>query len=193
MFAIVGLGNPGFRYERTRHNAGAWVVEELGRSLSSWEDKFDAKLGRVDLGAERALLVLPQSYMNLSGGPVQRAMAFYKVDAERLIVCHDELDLPAGALRIKKGGSTAGHQGLNDIKRALGTQDFYRVRVGIGRPQGERARADDAISSWVLGRPAAEEEHLIREAVADAVGAIGCLIEKGLDEAQQRFNRGKAG
>ncbi len=191
MFAIVGLGNPGSRYERTRHNAGVWVIEAL--SGGPWEDKFEAKLARVEIAEERCLLVLPQTYMNLSGSPVQRAMAFYKIAPENLIVCHDELDLPPGALRVKRGGSTAGHKGLNDIKRALGTADFYRIRVGIGRPDAERARSEDAVSSWVLGRPSGEEQRHVLDAAADGAKAIRCLLEEGLELTQQRFNRSQGG
>lgn len=190
MYAVVGLGNPGARYERTRHNAGAWVLERLAAGGGAdWQTKFDARISRLELGREPCLLVFPQSYMNRSGGPVRAALEFYKIDAERLIVCHDELDLPPGGLRVKFGGSTAGHQGLNDIKRVLGTADFYRVRLGIGRPPGERDSGGDAVSSWVLGRPSAADAELLQEAVVRGAEAVHCLIEEGLEAAQRKYNR----
>ena len=142
---VVGLGNPGPEYATTRHNIGAMVVDALATSYSSSLSKHrraHASATDIRVGGERVELLVPRSYMNESGGPVKAAADFAKIPAERVIVVHDELDLPFGSLRCKLGGGDNGHNGLKSLRRSLGTGDFFRVRFGIGRPPGRQDPAD---------------------------------------------------
>jgi PTH1 family peptidyl-tRNA hydrolase len=182
---VVGLGNPGPSYVGNRHNAGALVLDVLadrvGGSLRSHKTRNDAIEGR--LGDQRVVLARPRSYMNESGGPVVAARDFYKVPLDRMIVVHDELDLPFATLRLKLGGGDNGHNGLKSLRRALGSGEFYRVRVGIGRPPGRQDPAD-----WVLRdftKVEQKELDLLFERAADAVEA---LIDDGLAAAQNTYN-----
>lgn len=184
---IVGLGNPEAEYGGTRHNVGADTVRLLA-------DRLKVTLRRHKVGAEVAdtfdrpggtplSLILPSGYMNTSGGPVQRATAFYRVPPERLIVVHDDLDLPVARLRLKRGGGTAGHNGLNDIQRRLGTPDFLRVRIGIGRPPGRQEP-----SSYVLKRFSPQDREEIDVTIQEAADAILKLVSEGLEAAQNRYH-----
>jgi PTH1 family peptidyl-tRNA hydrolase len=181
---VVGLGNPGPRYAGTRHNAGALVVDVLaarvGGRLKAHKSRSDVLEGR--LAGRSAVLARPRSFMNESGGPVAGLVRFYKIPLDRLVVVHDELDLPFGALRLKHGGGDGGHNGLRSISGTLG-RDYLRVRVGIGRPPGRQDPADYVLRDFSAAERKELDFHLDR--AADAVEA---LISDGLEAAQNRFN-----
>ena len=190
---VIGLGNPEARYARNRHNVGRMVIDVLvgraGARLTGHKARArlaEARLGVMPGGAPgpRVILAEPESYMNLSGGPVRALVDFYRVDpAARLLVIHDDLDLPAHVLRLKRGGGEGGHNGLRSIGRALGTRDYARLRVGIGRPPGRQDPADFVLSDF----PARERGELgvTLEQAADAVEAV---VELGFEAAQQRLH-----
>lgn len=183
---LVGLGNPGPRYARHRHNVGFRVAEAWLQSndpLAGWRDKWDAKLAIATLRHGRCVVLEPQTFMNRSGKSVVAAAGFYRVQPERIIVVHDELDFEFGRIGVKAGGGHGGHNGLRDIVELLGVRDFLRIRVGIGRP----ARGD--ATSWVLSDFDAVDEARLDDVVDRAVEAITAIMKDGVDEAQNRFNR----
>ncbi|MFI0463326.1 MULTISPECIES: aminoacyl-tRNA hydrolase [Saccharopolyspora] len=182
---IVGLGNPGPRYEGNRHNIGFLVADELADRIGG---KFKAHKAGADvvegrLAGARAVLVKPRSFMNLSGGPVAGAVKFYKAPPESVIVIHDELDLPFGTIRLKRGGGENGHNGLRSISKSIGTRDYLRVRFGIGRPPGRMDPADYVLKDF-SGAERKELAYFI-DLCADAVEA---LVTDGLEAAQNRFH-----
>jgi PTH1 family peptidyl-tRNA hydrolase len=185
---VAGLGNPESEYGGTRHNVGADAVRRLGERLGlSFKPHKSGCLvadGFSRPGGEPLTLALPTSYMNRSGGPVQQAAAFYKVPPERVVVAHDELDLPVAALKLKQGGGTGGHNGLKDVQQRLGTPDFLRVRIGIGRPPGRQDPAD-----YVLKRFSSKDREQIEVTLEEAGDAILHLIEHGLEATQNRYHR----
>jgi len=191
VWLVVGLGNPGPTYAGTRHNVGYLVAEELVRRLGGrWKshrtgraEVVEGRLGPIGPDAPRVVIARPRCYMNESGGPVKALATFYKVPMERIVAIHDELDIPFGTLRSKIGGGDNGHNGLRSMRSALGTGDFHRVRVGIGRPPGRQNPADFVLSSYSV----VERKELPFQ-VDTAADAVECLVEKGLAEAQQRFN-----
>ncbi len=183
---VVGLGNPGPSYAGHRHNVGVMVVDLLAGRAGG---RFKAHKGRADvmegrLAGARAVLAKPKSYMNESGGPVSSVAGFYKVPPERLVVVHDELDIPYGALRLKRGGGDNGHNGLRSIRASLGTGEWLRVRVGIGRPPGRQDPAD-----FVLRDFSAAERKDLDFHVDRAADAVEALITEGLEVAQNRFHQ----
>jgi PTH1 family peptidyl-tRNA hydrolase len=190
---VVGLGNPGPRYAGNRHNVGAMVALELaGRAgggafkahkarAAVCEVRLGMPLGR--LPGPRAVLAVPSSYMNESGGPVSALLRFYSIDPERLIVVHDELDIPPGAVRLKRGGGEGGHNGLRSISKSIGTRDYLRVRVGIGRPPGRMDPAD-----YVLRDFSSTERKELPFLLDEAADAVESLVQVGLLESQQRFH-----
>ena len=187
-WVVVGLGNPRARYAGNRLNVGAHVVAELaargGVALSA--HKGGLRAARVHLpgpGGTPAVLAVPTSYMNVSGPPVREIATFYKVPAERVLVVHDELDIDFGRVRLKRGGGEGGHNGLRSVTASLGTKDYLRVRVGIGRPPGRLDPAD-----FVLRDFTAAEQPEIAVTVALAADAVELLISDGLLAAQQRFH-----
>lgn len=183
---VVGLGNPGQRYEHTRHNVGADAVRLLAageHGTFSRNKRTRCDIAEVAVDGERLVLAVPDSYMNRSGDPTQAAAAWYKVPTERVIVCHDDLDLEPGRLRLKRGGGNAGHNGLKDIDRALGSRDYLRVRIGIGRPPGRMPARDH-----VLRRFAPAEQEAIAAALVDAGDAVATLVTEGLEPAQNRHH-----
>ena len=186
MFALVGLGNPGSRYERTRHNAGVWVVEQVaslpGIQLEPWREKLRCRYCKIGIGGKQGLAILPQGYMNESGAVAAPLLNFFKISPTDIIVAHDELDLEPGIVRLKRGGSSS-HNGINDLVRVFGGADFIRVRVGIGHPRSLGDRAPE-VSSWVLAVPRPEEARLLESAVADAAGGVVTLLDSGLEAAQ---------
>ncbi|SBS70099.1 aminoacyl-tRNA hydrolase [uncultured Microbacterium sp.] len=188
---VVGLGNPGARYEMTRHNVGQLVVDELAarRSETLRAHKANARVAETWLrpGAAKIVLAKPNSFMNVSGGPVSALAAFYGIPAERVVVIHDELDIPFDSLKLKVGGGHGGHNGVRDIEKALGTADFPRVRVGIGRPPGRQAPAD-----WVLDAFGGTERKELPLVLADAADAVEQLIDEGLVAAQQKHHAPRA-
>src|SRR5213080_3177979 len=181
---VVGLGNPGREYERTRHNAGWLVVDELARRHGgSWRSKFSGSLAEVRLGEKRLALLKPETYMNESGRSVSAAARFFKVPAESILVAHDDVDLEPGRLQARRGGGLAGHNGLRSLAQDLGTQDFLRLRIGVGRP----GRGDPRpVADWVLSPFAPEED--VETLVARAADAVETIVREGLEAAQQRFN-----
>jgi PTH1 family peptidyl-tRNA hydrolase len=182
---VVGLGNPGAEYESTRHNAGARVVDILAeRTSGSWKrHKAGCLVAEARLGEHRIVLARPISYMNESGGPVGRLLRWYKTSPADLIVAHDEIDIPFGEVRIKVGGGTAGHNGLGSLVAHLGTKDFIRVRVGVGRPRGRAGAANHVLD----GFSGAERKELpdLLERAADAAERI---IEAGTERAMNEIN-----
>ncbi|MGB7983507.1 MAG: aminoacyl-tRNA hydrolase [Candidatus Nanopelagicales bacterium] len=189
---IVGLGNPGPTYAGTRHNIGVLAVERLVEGCSGGlsghrrcrAEVYEGRLGPLGHGASRIVIARSKGFMNESGGPVACLMEFYKVPLERLVVLHDELDLPLGGLRIKVGGGDNGHNGLRSLRRSLGSGDFHRVRLGIGRPPGRQDPAD-----FVLRPFAASERTEVDLLCGDAVDAVEVLVRTGLVAAQNQFNR----
>jgi peptidyl-tRNA hydrolase, PTH1 family len=182
---IAGLGNPGAQYAGNRHNVGFMVADVLaarvGSGMRRERTRVLAASGR--LAGLPVLIVRPMSFMNLSGGPVKAASGFHKIPPARLIVVHDELDLPFGTIRLKLGGGDNGHNGLRSLTASFGTRDYYRVRVGVGRPPGRRDPADFVLDDF---RPAERKElPLILERAADAVESI---LRDGLASAQNQFN-----
>lgn len=158
MWLIVGLGNPGEKYTATRHNIGFVVVDELMRkhSFSEPTDKFKGKLSTGTIEGEKVAVLKPQTYMNLSGESVRAAMDFYKLEPSQIIVIHDEIDLPFGEIRAKKGGGSAGHNGLKSITKHLGTPDYIRIRFGVSHPRELGLKID--VSDYVLGKFTASEQ-----------------------------------
>lgn len=184
---VVGLGNPGDRYAGTRHNAGAMVLAELahraGAKLSAHKSRAAVAETRMSPGAPRLVLAQPLSYMNTSGGPVSSLLKYYDLDVDNLVVIHDEIDLPLGAVKLKRGGGEGGHNGLRDITKALGTKDYVRVRVGVGRPPGRMDTAD-----YVLKRFSGSESKELPLLISEAADAVEMLTEKGLIDTQQYFH-----
>ncbi|MFL0566117.1 aminoacyl-tRNA hydrolase [Microbacterium sp. 179-I 1D1 NHS] len=188
---IVGLGNPGPRYEATRHNVGQMVIDELARrrSESLRSHKAGARVAESWLrpGGAKLVLAKPNSFMNVSGGPVAGLASFYGVPAERVVVVHDELDIPFDSLKLKVGGGHGGHNGVRDVAKALGTPDFPRVRVGIGRPPGRQDPAD-----WVLDPFGSAERQTLPIMIGEAADAVEQLVDEGLLAAQQRHHAPRA-
>ena len=181
---IAGLGNPGREHARDRHNVGWMVVEELARRHSgSFKSKFNGRLSETRIGEARVALLEPETYMNESGRSISAAARFFKVEPESLLVVHDDVDLEVGRLQARLGGGLAGHNGLRSISQALGTPEFLRVRIGVGRPErgDPRPVADYVLSPFV---PEDDAEAIVSRG-ADAVES---LLPEGLVETQQRFN-----
>jgi len=181
---VVGLGNPGRQYERTRHNVGWLVVDELARRLDgSWRSKFSGRLAEVRLDGRKLALLKPETFMNDSGRSVGAAARFFKVDPEGLLVVHDDVDLEAGRLQARAGGGLGGHNGLRSLAQTLGTQDFQRLRIGVGRPgRGDRR----SVADYVLAPFGADED--VGEVVSRSADAVETIVRDGLEAAQQRFN-----
>ena len=181
---VVGLGNPGPRYESTRHNIGQMVVDELSarRGETFRTHKAGARVVETWLrpGADKLVLAKPNSFMNVSGTPVAALAQFFTIAPERVIVVHDELDIPFDTIKLKIGGGHGGHNGVRDVARALTTADFPRVRVGIGRPTGRQDAAD-----WVLAPFGSEERKNLPILISDAADAVETLVGDGLLAAQQ--------
>jgi PTH1 family peptidyl-tRNA hydrolase len=172
MKLIVGLGNPGDRYQGTRHNAGFWFVERLAadsHTVLRKDAKFEALVGRHE--ASGAWLMLPQSHMNLSGKPVQMLASFFKIAPADILVAHDELDFPPGVARIKQGGGIAGHNGLKDISARMGSHDYWRVRIGIGHPGDPHA-----VTDYVLHKPSQEDRAAIDAAIGRALEVLPLML-----------------
>jgi PTH1 family peptidyl-tRNA hydrolase len=181
---VAGLGNPGREYERTRHNVGWLVLDELARRHGgSWKSKFSGSLAELRLGDARVALLKPETYMNESGRSVGAAARFYKVEPEQLLVAHDDVDLETGRLQVRHGGGLAGHNGLRSLAQHLGSQEFQRLRIGVGRPgRGDRR----PVADWVLSPFAPEDD--VEALVSRAADAAEAIVANGLEEAQQQFN-----
>jgi PTH1 family peptidyl-tRNA hydrolase len=183
--AIAGLGNPEERHARTLHNAGFWFVDELARRAGAefrYEKRFDAEICRIHISDNDVWLIKPQSYMNLSGGPVRGVLEYYRLAVSDLLVAHDEIDLPPGTVRLKKGGGHGGHNGLRDVIKHTGS-DFMRLRIGVGHP-GHK----DLVTDYVLKRASAEVEQAMRSNIDDAADVLPTLVEDGIDAAMTRLH-----
>ena len=181
---VVGLGNPGKEYERTRHNAGFWLVERYAMQngvVLRKDPKFKALVGRHEQTG--AWLLLPQSFMNLSGQPVQMLAGFFKIKPEEILVVHDELDFAPGVARLKQGGGIAGHNGLKDISQRLATHDYWRLRLGVGKPPPGREGAD-----YVLERPPAEEKTAIDAAIDKSLEVLPQLLAGDMQGAMNKLH-----
>jgi PTH1 family peptidyl-tRNA hydrolase len=184
MKLIVGLGNPGDKYQATRHNAGFWLVERFAaetHTVLRKDAKFQALLGRHEPSG--TWLMLPQSFMNSSGRPVQMLASFFKIAPADILVAHDELDFPPGVAKFKQGGGVAGHNGLKDISARLGSHDYWRLRIGIGHP-GER----NAVTDYVLHRPSREERAAIDAAIGRALEVLPLVLAGDMQGAMQRLH-----
>ena len=186
MFLIVGLGNPGAEYAKTRHNVGFMVADAIHDKygFAPYKVKFDGLISEGKIDGEKVYLLKPQTYMNLSGESVGEAARFYKVPADHVVVISDDVSLAAGRLRIRKSGSAGGHNGLKNIIQHLGTDGFPRIKVGVGMPE----HPDHEMVNWVVGKPQGEEAKLLRATLDRAAEAALCLIEQGADTAMNRFN-----
>jgi peptidyl-tRNA hydrolase, PTH1 family len=183
---VAGLGNPPAEYAGTRHNVGAELVELLARDAGaplSRNRRTGCRISEVRLAGSSVVLAVPETYMNVSGAPIQRAAGWYRIPTERIIVCHDDLDLPLGELRFKRGGGHAGHNGLKDVDRALGTREYLRVRIGVGRPPGSSAAADHVLRPF-----GAAERADVATVLSTALDAVGSLVSEGLEQTQNRYH-----
>lgn len=189
---IVGLANPGAEYAQTRHNAGAWYVDLLaGRHNQALkeESKFFGYTARLNLAGNDVRLLVPTTFMNLSGKAVAAMATFYRIAPDEILVAHDELDLPPGVAKLKLGGGSGGHNGLKDIQSKLGNNpNFYRLRIGIGHP-GDRNK----VVGFVLGKPPATEQALIDEAIDESLRCTELLLQEGMTKAMNRLHTFKAG
>ena len=201
---IAGLGNPGSRYEGTRHNVGFMALDRLaslpfgceGRPRVGWRDRFGCAIAEIRLKDHDICLVKPLSFMNRSGEPLAEVLRYFKLSIEELVVVHDDIDLPLGTVRVKKGGGDAGHNGLKSVSASIG-REFVRLRLGIGRPgeTGELSAAEQggtdfrpAVSEWVLGKFMQAETPMLNEVLDCAVNAIAELCISGLVVSQNKFN-----
>ena len=184
MWLLVGLGNPGAAYQKTRHNVGFVVADAWAarHQAESWRTRFGGLISRTTVPGAEVMIVKPQGYMNLSGRVVGPAAGFYKVPVDRILVVHDDADLPLGTLRLKVGGGHGGHNGLKSLGADLGGAGFLRIRIGIGR----RVGAD--LADFVLGSFAPDEKPVLAEVVDTAVDAVDVILERGMTAAMNRFN-----
>ena len=183
---VVGLGNPGDKYENTRHNVGFLTIDHIAEEqrVPVQKLKYRALTNTVELGGAKALLMKPVTYMNLSGEAVGEAARFYKIPADHVLVTSYDVSLPIGKLRIRKGGSAGGHNGLKNIIQHLGTDQFPRVKVGVG----EKPHPDYDMADWVLSKFVGEDLKTITAAIEKAAKAVECLIAEGPDKAMNKFN-----
>jgi PTH1 family peptidyl-tRNA hydrolase len=188
-FLIIGLGNPGSRYSETRHNAGFWFLDRLAQACGAVlrsQARLQAELARVDWRGHDCLLVRPTTFMNHSGQAVRAVMDYYRADATAMLVAYDELDLPPGVARLKRGGGHGGHNGMRDIFRHTAVHDFLRLRIGIGHPG-----CKDAVTGYVLGRATAEQEQLMRDAISNAIEVLPQVLDGDLSSAMKALHTEK--
>lgn len=183
---VVGLGNPGPKYQWTRHNMGFLVIDELAQreDIPVQRLKYKALTNTAVIGGEPALLMKPTTYMNLSGESVIQAVQFYKLPPQRVLVISDDVSLPQGKLRIRRSGSAGGHNGLKNIIQHLGTDQFPRIKVGVGG----KPHPDSDMADWVLGTPRGEDRKVMEGAIARAADAVTLLLEQGTEAAMGKFN-----
>ncbi len=183
MKIVVGLGNPGRKYNQTRHNLGFMIVEELANryKIEKEESRYDAIIGHIRMNGQKVLLVKPLTYMNLSGRAVQPLVRFYKLNLQDLLIVYDDMDLDVGRLRIRKSGGTGGHKGITSITNSLSSQEFPRIRGGIGRPEHNTI-------NWVLGKFTAEEKPYIDAMVVKAADAVEAWVKYGIEKAMSEYN-----
>ncbi|WP_313993285.1 aminoacyl-tRNA hydrolase [uncultured Selenomonas sp.] len=185
MKMIAGLGNPGAEYAQTKHNVGFMLVDALAAYLGAgtWREDFSAYIAEVRIGSEKVFLVKPQTYMNSSGESLGPMLSYYKMDCSDLIVVHDDMDIPAGTTRIRKKGGSGGHNGIKSIIAHTGSENFVRVRIGIGRPP-----AGWTVIHHVLAPFSAEDAAHIRAAIDFLLPAVTCIVQEGADLAMNRYN-----
>ena len=187
---IVGLGNPGPEYAQTRHNAGFWLIEQLANSLPGCrlqrESRFNAFVAKTTIAGNEVWLLEPQTFMNRSGQSVGGIARFFKILPDEILVVHDELDLAPGIAKLKKGGSSGGHNGLKDITAALGTQDYWRLRLGIGHPR--TMGIQQPVADFVLHRPRKEEQSLIDESIDKALRVLPLVFDGKFDQATMQLH-----
>jgi PTH1 family peptidyl-tRNA hydrolase len=190
---IVGLGNPGREYAHSRHNVGFWCLNRLARrhGIAFSSRGRLATVGEGRLSGQPVILAKPRTFVNLSGRAVSHLLQRHRLSPEQLLVVYDDLDLPLGRVRLRGSGSHGGHRGMRSIVEAVGSQDFPRIRIGIGRPEvaGEPTWEPEAVVDYVLGPMTAEERRILDEAVAEASEAILCLLTEGVEAAMNRYNR----
>lgn len=182
---IAGLGNPGSQYDKTRHNAGFWFVDELARRYSGQfaaEKRFSGDVCKLQVGADTVWLIKPMTFMNRSGLAVRQLADFYRIPVEQILVAHDELDISAGDVRLKQAGGHGGHNGLRDLHAHLGAA-YWRLRLGVGHP-GDRNKVVD----YVLSRPSADDEIVIRRAIDDAANQIELILQGEMQKAMQALH-----
>lgn len=187
MYLIVGLGNIGREYEKTRHNVGFDTIDLLAEkyNITLNREKFKGVYGEGHIGTEKVILLKPSTYMNLSGESVREASSFYKIDNEKIIIIYDDISIPIGRLRIRNKGSAGGHNGIKNVILNLGTDSFPRVKVGVGQPNGN-------LVSYVLGKFSDEERNVLGEALETSLLAVKEIIEKSVEEAMNKYNGYKA-
>ena len=183
---IVGLGNPGARYENTRHNVGFWAIDELSRRSDTAVRKirFHALTADAVVGSQGVLLMKPTTYKNLSGEAVGEAARFYKLPPDRVLVISDDVSLPQGKLRVRRSGSAGGHNGLKNIIAHLGTDQFPRIKVGVGG----KPHPDSDMADWVLSKFTGPDRQAMEAAIARAADAVTCLLSQGVDQAMAQYN-----
>ena len=190
MKLVVGLGNPGRKYEATRHNAGFWWIERLARAAHGefrHEARFHGDVAKVATPGGELWLLKPATFMNQSGRAVAALAGFYKLAPGQLLIVHDELDLPPGTVRLKNGGGTGGHNGLNDIAAQLGTKDFWRLRIGIGHPRNQTATEQEVLD-YVLHKPGAADHAAIDDAISRGLEVWPLIAEDKLEAAMLRLH-----
>ena len=184
---VAGLGNPGPGYAGNRHNIGHMVLDELasraGGKFKTHSSRAQVIQGRLGVGGPRIVLAKPMTYMNLSGGPVANLAKFFGIGLDKLIVVHDEIDIPFDTIKLKRGGGEGGHNGLRDISKAMGSKDYLRVRTGVGRPPGRMDTAD-----WVLQDFSKSEKQALPFLIDNAADAVELLMDRGLEAAQGKFH-----
>jgi PTH1 family peptidyl-tRNA hydrolase len=184
MKVVVGLGNPGSRYQGTRHNVGFDVIDYLAKSANCgrFQSRFKAQIAEMTEGGEKFLLVRPETFMNLSGLCVRQVVDFYRVPLEELMVVADDVNLPLGKLRIRARGTHGGHNGLRDIQNHLGTTEYPRLRIGVGAPEGRD------MANYVLDRFRAAERKVVESAISEAAQAVGVWAHQGIEACMNQFN-----
>jgi PTH1 family peptidyl-tRNA hydrolase len=190
MRLLVGLGNPGAKYESTRHNAGFWWVDRVAQANKvSWrrESRFQAQVSHFSTAEGDVCLVKPETFMNLSGQAVASLANYYKIAADQVLVVHDELDLPAGAMKMKFGGGLSGHNGLRSIAACLNTQDFWRLRLGISHPRDSQA-VGQAVVDYVLQSPRSEERSAIDSAMQQALKGLPMILAGEMEKAMKQLH-----
>ena len=184
---IAGLGNPGREYEKTRHNTGFLALDQLAKALGVRvnKPKFKGEVGMCDYKGKRLVLLKPQTYMNASGLSVEPCAHFYKIPPERILVLHDEISFAPGVIRIRKKGSAGGHNGLKSIIASLGSEDFPRIKIGVG----QKPHPDYDLADWVLGTPGAEDRAAIAARFPDIADAVSLMLDGKTEEAMNRYPR----
>jgi len=183
---IVGLGNPGAKYEQTRHNVGFWFIDSLARNKGAklrHEAKFHGELGKLDIDGEPVWLLKPSTFMNNSGQAVAALAQFYKIPPQHILVVHDELDIAPGALRLKEGGGHGGHNGLRDIAARMGSKEFVRLRIGIGHPGSSRD-----VTNYVLGKPSVDDRIGLDQAIDEALRNLPQILAGELQKAMNHLH-----